>query len=86
MKLWHKLRAAMLTARARRIRSEAQRLYRISCNHAAYLDRLALRHSRLSGKKLLSGNTPPAVPRISRSGLSLEGIRAAIHPVRIVQQ
>lgn len=85
MKLWHKLRAAMLIARARRIRAEAQRLYRISCNHAAYLDRLALRHSRLAGRKLLQGTTRETVQKVSRSGLSLEGIRAAIHPVRIVQ-
>lgn len=85
-KLLHRLLASRLSAKARSIRAEASREYRVACNRASLLERKALKHSRMAGTRLLSGTRRMTAPGPSKSRLCIPRVRDILGRISLVRQ
>ena len=76
-----------MIARAKRIRSQAARDYRIACAEASRLERHAKRHSRIAGPKLLASERQPEIlqPK-THYVIFLSGIRRVLGRIQLVRQ
>jgi hypothetical protein len=81
-KLLSRLLSRHLSARAKRIRSDAAKAYRVESRKAFYLERLAKKHQRIAGPKLLS-TAPQPVEARKKSGLCVPRVREILGKISL---